>query len=445
MRGTLKVTARPFSSIETLHNDYRSGQCSVREVIESYFLRMKSKRALGAYISELEQSALSRADQLDSQLQESSLDMLVSKQPLWGVPVAIKDNLHIRDEITTCGSKILENYRAPFDATSVSLMRDAGSIFLGKANLDEFAMGGSGENSAFGPTLHPFSEAHIPGGSSSGSACAVAADLAVISLGSDTGGSIRLPASFCGIVGLKPTYGRVSRYGLVAFGSSLDQVGPLARNMNDLITAYEVIHGHDVKDSTSAPTPKTKIHRQSALQKRRVRIGIPEEFFVEGVDSSVRAALEKTIQSLKDRGAETIPISLPHCSSAIPVYYVIAMAEASSNLSRYDGVRFGVRPEEASFASSLEGFYSGARALFGKEVKRRILLGSFVLSAGYHDAYYRKACQVRRLIAQDFQRAFESVDIIVGPVAPGTAFLRGAHSANEETLLQVGLDVESLS
>ncbi|NDD92088.1 Asp-tRNA(Asn)/Glu-tRNA(Gln) amidotransferase subunit GatA, partial [bacterium] len=319
-------------------------------------------------------------------------------------------------------------YQAPFDATCVSRLFDAGAVFLGKANLDEFAMGGSGENSAFGATLHPLEPSRVPGGSSSGSACAVAADLALVALGSDTGGSIRLPASFCGIAGLKPTYGRVSRYGLVAFGSSLDQVGPMGRTVEDLISVLEVIQGHDQRDATSARVPAKKLKRLGALATRKLRIGIPEEFFAEGVDFSVRSAVEAALQKLKGLGAELIPISLPHSAHSIPVYYVIAMAEASSNLSRYDGVRFGVRTQESSLAESLEEFYSNSRSLFGREVKRRILLGSFVLSAGYHDAYYRKACQVRRLISEDFNKAFETVDLIAGPVAPCTAFARGTHS-----------------
>jgi aspartyl-tRNA(Asn)/glutamyl-tRNA(Gln) amidotransferase subunit A len=255
----------------------------------------------------------------------------------------------------------------------------------------------------------------------------VAADLALAALGSDTGGSIRLPASFCGIVGLKPTYGRVSRRGLVAYGSSLDQVGPMTRTVADAISVFEAIHGHDALDSTSAALPKASISRRSILSERRIRIGIPREFFVEGVMPEVRALLERKIRSLEGRGAEIVEISLPHIAYGISVYYIVAMAEASSNLSRYDSVRFGVRAPLAAQASQLEEFYAEARSLFGKEVKRRILLGSFVLSAGFQDQYYRTACQVRRLIAQDFSTAFKSVDLIAGPVAPTTAFPLGKH------------------
>ncbi len=414
------------SSISDFHESLRSRSTTVEQVVSSYLERMALSRSLCAYLSEFAGQSLERARELDECLSREGLDRLLERSPLFGVPVAIKDNIHVRGERTTCASRFLENYRAPFDATCVARLRDSGAVFLGKTNLDEFAMGGSGENSAFGPTAHPLQKERVPGGSSSGSAVAVAADLALAALGSDTGGSIRLPASFCGIAGLKPTYGRVSRFGLVAFGSSLDQVGPMARNVSDLAGIYRAIEGHDPRDATSARIAPSGSGPSLSSEGRPLRIGVPAEFFVEGLDPEVKSTIDRVLERLRASGATLVPLSLPNLVHSIPVYYVIATAEASSNLSRYDGVRFGVRSEAAMQAESLEAFYEEARALFGREVKRRILLGSFVLSAGYHDAYYRKACQVRRLIAEEFTRAFEQVDVIAGPVAPGTAFRRGA-------------------
>ncbi len=414
-------------SISEFHEALLSRSLTVEKVVSSYLERMAAHRGLCAYLSEFTDQALERARELDARISGEGFDKLIEKQPLLGVPLAIKDNIHVRGERTTCASRLLENYRAPFDATCVARLRESGAVFLGKTNLDEFAMGGSGENSAFGPALNPLQHDRVPGGSSSGSAVAVAADLALAALGSDTGGSIRLPASFCGIAGLKPTYGRVSRFGLVAFGSSLDQVGPMARNVSDLARIYEVIEGHDPRDATSARIVPSSPATSGALERSGpLRIGVPAEFFVDGLDPEVKATIDQILDRLRSSGATLVPLSLPNSVHSIPVYYVIAMAEASSNLSRYDGVRFGVRSSAASQAESLEAFYEESRALFGREVKRRILLGSFVLSAGYHDAYYRKACQVRRLIADDFLRAFEKVDVIAGPVAPGTAFRRGS-------------------
>ena len=402
-------------TIDKLHGNYRSGLDTVTSVVSGYFEKMDRSADLNAYLSKFRESALQRAAQMDSELKRRSFDQLVKEHPLLGVPMAIKDNLHIRGEITTCGSQFLANYRAPFDATCIAKLASAGVIFLGKTNMDEFAMGGSGENSAFGPTRHPLDRDRVPGGSSSGSAVAVASDMAVAALGSDTGGSIRLPASFCGIVGLKPTYGRVSRYGLVAFGSSLDQVGPMAATVTDVKRVFEIIQGHDPRDSTSARVSESFGLKGSPHESGKLRVGVPHEFFVDGIDTDVRRSVQAALKGLESRGAQLIPISLPHSVHAVPVYYVIAMAEASSNLSRFDGVRFGVRSDVAAQSESLEDFYPDARSIFGKECKRRILLGGFVLSAGYHDAYYRKACQVRELIAEDFRKAFLSVDVIAGP------------------------------
>ncbi len=416
----------PPETILQLHEGLESQGLSVVTVVEGYLRRMSEGRHLGAYLEEFHDRALDEAKTLDDLRERRAWTDLLAEKPLFGLPIAIKDNLHVLGERTTCGSRLLEHYRAPFEATVVSRLRAAGAVLLGKTNMDEFAMGGSGENSAFGPSRHPLFPDRVPGGSSSGSASAVAGRMALAALGSDTGGSIRLPASFCGIVGLKPTYGRVSRHGLVAFGSSLDQVGPMGHCVDDVAAIYKVIQGHDPRDATSALAPMSPPGREGG--KGALRVGIPAEFFVEGIDAEVRSAIDGALERLRAAGAELVPISLPHSVHAISVYYIIAMAEASSNLARFDGVRFGVRPAEASQAETLEAFYREARSLFGREVKRRILLGTFVLSAGHQDAYYRKACQVRRLICRDFEEAFGSVDVIAGPVAPGTAFSLGAHS-----------------
>jgi len=340
-----------------------------------------------------------------------------------GVPVGIKDVLAMQGAPATAGSLILKGYRPPYDATAVAKLEAAGAILLGKLNCDEFAMGSSNENSAYGPVLNPKALGRVPGGSSGGSAAAVAADFAVATLGSDTGGSIRQPAAFCGVVGVLPTYGRVSRYGLIAFASSLDRVGPFAKNVKDAATVLQVIAGKDVMDATSSDRPVEDYAGGLTKPVEGLRVGVPQEYFGEGLDPEIRSAIEGVLDGLKTAGCVVKPVSLPHTRYAIPTYYVIATAEASSNLSRFDGVRFGLRAEEAKTLSAM--FRKTRDAGFGAEVKRRILLGTYALSAGYYDAYYRKAQQVRTLLTRDFLAAFAEVDVLVAPVTPTPAFKLG--------------------
>jgi aspartyl-tRNA(Asn)/glutamyl-tRNA(Gln) amidotransferase subunit A len=342
---------------------------------------------------------------------------------LAGVPIGIKDVLVQEGLPATAGSKILEGYRPPYTATAVRRLMDAGAVLLGKLNCDEFAMGSSNENSAYGPVRNPRALCRVPGGSSGGSAAAVAAGMAVATLGTDTGGSIRQPASFCGVVGVLPTYGRVSRYGLIAFASSLDRVGPFAMTVRDAAEVLGVIAGHDPLDATSSKQPVPDFTAQIDKGVAGLRLGVPAEYFAEGLDAGVRMAVEDTIERLRAAGAQIKPISLPHTRYAVPTYYVIATAEASANLARFDGVRYGYRDPDAK---TLSAMYRQTRERgFGAEVKRRILLGTYVLSAGYYDAYYKKAQQVRRLLTDDFLRAFGEVDAILTPTAPTAAFRLG--------------------
>jgi aspartyl-tRNA(Asn)/glutamyl-tRNA(Gln) amidotransferase subunit A len=346
--------------------------------------------------------------------------------------IAIKDVLSIRSERVTCASRILQDYVSPYDATVIERLLADDAILIGKTNLDEFAMGSSTENSAFGPVLNPVDETRVPGGSSGGSCVAVAAGMAHTALGTDTGGSIRQPASFCGIVGLKPTYGRVSRYGMVALSSSFDQIGPFAANVTDAARVLQVIAGHDERDSTSATMAVPDYLSALTGSVRGLRIGLPEEAFGEGLQDDVRAAVEHAIGMLRDRGAVVTPVSLPHARYNISTYYILMTAEASSNLARYDGVRFGHR---SAAARDLQEVYTASRSEgFGAEVKRRIMLGTYVLSAGYYDAYYGKAQKVRRLIQNDFFEAFKSVDCIVMPTAPTPAFRIGEKAADPLTM-----------
>ncbi|BAH75224.1 Asp-tRNA(Asn)/Glu-tRNA(Gln) amidotransferase subunit GatA [Solidesulfovibrio magneticus] len=349
-------------------------------------------------------------------------------QRLWGVPVLVKDAICVKDAPTTCGSKILENFTPFYDASCIEKMRAAGAVILGKANMDEFAMGSSTENSAYKVTANPWDLGKVPGGSSGGSAAAVAAGQCFAALGTDTGGSIRQPAAFCGTVGIKPTYGRVSRYGLVAYGSSLDQIGPLTRTADDAAAVLGVIAGPDPKDSTCAPrdVPDFEAALAGAADLAGLTIGLPDEYWGEGVDAEVRDACRAAVDTAKSLGANVVPVSLPHTPYAVATYYIVAMAEASSNLARFDGVRYGYRAPEAQ---SLEELYELSRSKgFGPEVQRRIVIGAYVLSAGYYDAYYRKAAQVRRLIRQDFLNAFEKCDVICGPTSPFAAFTIGQMS-----------------
>ena len=374
--------------------------------------------AIGAYLSTCRERALAKAGEIDVLARRGA-----PLPPLAGVPVAIKDVLLTKGLRTTAGSKILKDFIAPYDCTAVARLEQAGAVVLGKVNCDEFAMGSSNENSAYRPVHNPRDLTRVPGGSSGGSAAAVAANLAVAALGSDTGGSIRQPASFCGVVGLMPTYGRVSRYGLIAFASSLDHIGPLTHTVKDAALVLQQIAGRDPMDSTSAEMPVPDYLEGLDQPVAGLRVGVPTEYFAEGLDAEVRAAVEAAIGKLRELGCEIVPISLPHTSYAVPCYYIIATAEASSNLARFDGVRYGHRSQSTP---TLADMYRLSRNEgFGTEVKRRIMLGTYALSAGYYDAYYLKAQKVRTLLARDFDEAFARVDAIVTPTAPTTAFKLG--------------------
>ncbi len=406
-------------TLTELHAEIAAGRTRAADLAASYYERIAAVNPrLNVYLGLTKERAMEQAARVDAAAAKG--DPL---GPLAGVPVGIKDVLVMKGAPATAGSKILEGYRPPYDATPVSKLEAAGAVLLGKINCDEFAMGSSNENSAYGPVRNPVDTGRVPGGSSGGSAAAVAANMAVATLGTDTGGSIRQPASFCGVVGVLPTYGRVSRYGLIAFASSLDRVGPFAANVRDAATLLGVIAGYDPKDATSSPAPVPDYAAESDRPVEGLRIGVPAEYFGEGLDSEVRAAIEKGIESLKAAGCAVKPVSLPTTKYAIPTYYLVATAEASANLARFDGVRYGYRsPSSANLAD----MYRHSRDEgFGAEVKRRILLGTYALSAGYYDAYYLKAQQVRRLLAEEFLRAFAEVDAIVTPTAPMPAFKLG--------------------
>jgi aspartyl-tRNA(Asn)/glutamyl-tRNA(Gln) amidotransferase subunit A len=378
----------------------------------------KDDGQIGAFLTITKERALEQADRIDRMAAEGK-----PLPPLGGIPVGIKDVLCTRGVRTTAGSKILGNFIPPYDATAVARLEAAGAVVLGKLNCDEFAMGSSNENSAFHPVRNPRDLSRVPGGSSGGAAAAVAADMAVATLGSDTGGSIRQPASFCGVVGLMPTYGRVSRYGLIAFASSLDHVGPLTRRVKDAATVLNVIAGRDPMDATSAEVPVPDYVSELEVPVKELKIGVAKEYFGEGLDPEVRPAVEAAIEKLAGLGCEIVKVSLPHTEYAIPTYYIVATAEASANLARFDGVRYGYR---AKNARTLSDMYRRSRDEgFGPEVKRRIMLGTYALSAGYYDAYYRKAQQVRSLLTRDFDEAFKKVDAIVTPTSPTPAFRLG--------------------
>ena len=409
-------------TIDELHRLYASGEAKPSEIIRAALEQIEQRNErLNAFLTINREGALQRAAAMDADISATIKD-----QPLAGVPVAVKDNMCTAGLRTTCGSRILGNYVPPYTATAVKKLEAAGAIILGKTNLDEFAMGSSNENSAFGPVRNPWNEEYVPGGSSGGSAVAVAAGLASVSLGSDTGGSIRLPASFCGVVGLKPTYGRVSRYGLVAFASSLDQIGPFGMNVRDTARTLGVIAGRDRYDATSADVPVPDYLAALTGDLSGLRVGVPPECFAEGLDAEVKAKVEAGIKKLEERGAEIVEVHLPHTKYAIAVYYLIATAEAASNLSRYDGVRYGFRAEDARTLSEL---YKQTRDEgFGAEVKRRIMLGTFALSSGYYDAYYEKGQRVRSMLVNDFAEAFKKCDVIATPTAPTPPFRIGEKS-----------------
>ena len=415
---TETLLEKPATILE-LREGIASGVISAVELAEQYYARIAAHNPLlNVYLSLTREQALEQAAGVDAAAAKG--DPL---GPLAGIPVGVKDVLVMQGAPSTAGSAILKGYHPPYDATSVSKLKTAGAVLLGKINCDEFAMGSSNENSAYGPVRNPVDTDRVPGGSSGGSAAAVAANLSVATLGTDTGGSIRQPASFCGVVGVLPTYGRVSRYGLIAFASSLDRVGPFAANVRDAAEILQVIAGQDINDATSSPRPVENYAVESDKEVKGLSIGIPEEYFGEGLDPEVRAAVESGIDTLQAAGCEIKPISLKHTKYAIPVYYLVATAEASANLARFDGVRYGHR---SSSATNLSSMYRLSREEgFGPEVKRRILLGTYALSAGYYDAYYKKAQQVRRLLAEEFLTAFGEVDAIVTPTAPTAAFKLG--------------------
>ena len=406
----------------TLHelvDAYRAGATTPTAATVAYLARIAAHdQKVGAYLTVTSDDALARARASDERYRNGT-----PRGPLDGVPVALKDVFCTRGVRTTCGSKILDNFVPPYDATVVTRLKDAGAVLLGKTNMDEFAMGSSTEHSAFKPTHNPWDLTRVPGGSSGGSAAAIAGDLAAAGLGTDTGGSVRQPAAFCGIVGLKPTYGRVSRYGLIAFASSLDQIGPFTRDVQDCALVLEAIAGRDASDSTSVDEPVP--HYAAALtgDVRGLKIGVPKEYFTPGMDADVEHSVREAIAVLEKLGATTQEISLPTTDYGIAVYYIIAPAEASSNLARYDGVKYGLRTPGAK---DLIEMVSRTRAAgFGAEVKRRIMLGTYALSAGYYDAYYGRAQKVRTLVRRDFERAFARVDVIVAPTTPGVAFKHG--------------------
>jgi aspartyl/glutamyl-tRNA(Asn/Gln) amidotransferase, A subunit len=397
-----------------------NGSLSATELTKALLERIAQvEPQIHAYLVVDEEGALAQAARADERLKAGE------RSPLLGIPLSIKDVIATKGTSTTCGSRILENFVPPYDATVIKRLKDAGAVLLGKVNCDEFAMGSSTETSAFGATYNPWDTDRVPGGSSGGSAASVASSSSLASLGTDTGGSIRQPAALCGVTGLKPTYGRVSRYGLVAFGSSLDQIGPFTRSAEDAALVMQVIAGQDPLDGTSSPVEVPDYRAALTGDIRGLKVGVPKEYFVEGMQPGVESAVRAALKQLQELGAELVEVSLPHTSYALPVYYIIAPAEASSNLARFDGVRYGPREQGESMWDEISRT-RGER--FGAEVRRRIMLGTYALSAGYYDAYYRRAQQVRTLIRRDFQQAFEQVDILAAPTTPSVAFRIGEHA-----------------
>jgi aspartyl-tRNA(Asn)/glutamyl-tRNA(Gln) amidotransferase subunit A len=413
-------------SLQEIHDLLSSRKISSEEITRAYLERVQRlDPQIKSYVTVSDELALEGARDVDQRIQAGE-----SLTPLMGIPYSAKDSISTRGVRTTCSSKILEKYKPFYDATAIRKLKSTGAVLLGKNNMDEFGMGSSTENSSFFTTHNPWNVDYVPGGSSGGSAAAVAAGLAPFSLGEDTGGSVRMPASFCGITGLKTTYGRVSRYGLIPLVSSFDTIGPMARSAYDVALVLETIAGHDPKDSTSRIEP---VQGYSASLKtgeslRGLRIGIPKEYFVEGLDPEVDSSLRAAVKQIENIGAEVVEVSLPHTQYAIPVYYLILFAEASSNLAKYDGIRFGL--SERNVDNLMEVYLQTREKGFGAETKRRIMLGTFALSAGYYDAYYLKAQKVRTLIRQDFEKAFETCDALITPVAPTTAFRIGEKITN---------------
>lgn len=429
-----------YTAVE-LGKKIAAGEVTSVEATKAYLDRIGAvDKKINSYVTVDTEGALRAAEEADKKIKEGKL-----KGPFAGVPVAIKDNMCIEGMLTSCSSHILDNFYPTYTSTAVQILKDAGAVILGHTNMDEFAMGSTTETSYYGPTKNPWNLDRVPGGSSGGSAAAVAADECAIALGSDTGGSIRQPASFCGVTGIKPTYGRVSRYGLIAYGSSLDQIGPLGKNVEDCAAMLELISAHDPKDSTSANAENSKENTDftSALvdDVKGLKIGVPRDYFLEGIDEDVKEKVLAAAEVLKNKGAEVEEFDLGMVEYAIPAYYVIACAEASSNLERFDGVKYGYRTEKFT---DLHNMYKKTRSEgFGSEVKRRIMLGSFVLSSGYYDAYYVKALRVKALIKQAFDKAFEKYDVILGPVAPTTA-LKCGESLSDPIKMYLG-DIYTVS
>jgi aspartyl-tRNA(Asn)/glutamyl-tRNA(Gln) amidotransferase subunit A len=403
--------------IDEARTALHKGEASPVEITEAVFKRIDAvEDKVKSYVTVVRENALNEAKEAEKNINSAS------ELSLFGIPIAVKDNICTEGIRTTCSSKFLENFIPSYESTCSQRLKEQGYILIGKTNLDEFAMGSSTENSAFGQTGNPWDLSRVPGGSSGGSAAAVAAGECIAAIGSDTGGSIRQPAAFCGVVGMKPTYGRVSRYGLVAFASSLDQIGPVTKNVKDSAILLNIIAGHDPRDSTSTNVPVPDFASVIGQDVKGIKIGIPKEYFIEGLDKDVEASVKEAIKKMESLGAIPVEISLPHTEYAVAAYYILATSEASSNLARYDGVRYGLRVK----GDDLIDMYMKTREEgFGSEVKRRISLGTYVLSSGYYDAYYKKAQQVRTLIKQDFDRAFESVDVIVTPTTPTPAFKIG--------------------
>jgi aspartyl-tRNA(Asn)/glutamyl-tRNA(Gln) amidotransferase subunit A len=417
------MTATPNWTIASVRSALQAKKISSKELTKDFYAQIERRNpALNAFLALSPDRAYEQADRVDARLARGE-----ALPPLAGVPIAIKDVISTKGVRSTCGSRILENYVPPYDATAVERLEAAGAVLLGKTNCDEFAMGSSTENSAYGPVRNPVALDRVPGGSSGGSAAAVAAGLAVSALGTDTGGSIRQPGACCGIPAMMPTYGRVSRYGLIAFASSLDRIGPFAGNVADTAAIMTVIAGHDANDSTSAAVPVPDYAAEIEKPLQGLRVGVPEDYFGEGLDAEVKAKVEAGIELLERLGCRRIPLKMPHTDYAIATYYIVATAEASSNLARYDGVRYGLRVP----GSTLIEMYRKTRERgFGPEVKRRIMLGTYALSAGYYDAYYLRAQKVRSLIARDFSDAFQKVDAIITPTAPTPAFRLGEKTAD---------------
>lgn len=432
MTGLHKLT------LADLQKQFTAGEVTARDIVQSYTLRINQvEPKIKAYITQTKDAAMAQAEALDGKLKGWR-----RTTPLMAMPVAVKDNICTEGVLTTCASRILGNFVPPYDATVIARLRQLGYLLIGKTNLDEFAMGSSTENSAFGPSRNPWNVGCVPGGSSGGSAAAVAADECAAALGSDTGGSIRQPAALCGVVGFKPTYGRVSRYGLVAFASSLDQIGPITKDVTDAAIMLNAIAGHDPLDSTSAnlPVPDfTRAFKKKDLKK--LKVGVPREFFEEGLDPEVEQAVRAAIDELKNLGGEIREISLPTTDYAVAIYYLIATAEASSNLARFDGVKYGLRTKQTR--DLLDMYMKTRQEGFGPEVKRRIMLGTYALSAGYYDAYYGKAQAARTMTKQDFDEAFKEVDLIVTPVTPTPAFKLGEKS--EDPLQMYLSDIFTIS